>query len=332
MNNEPEKVIDRPKSWETFLMLSEPMPIESLSVEQSRGFKLTSIKAAFVLERLNETFGLLGYGWRYVTGPHHLESAGGKEEVLVEVAVQWRITTESDDHHFSPPVYWQKTTGPQTGVIIEGWHYPTRVTPAVWSEPIFATGGSNTTRKGSVPLTDAYRASVTNAITKIASRMGVGLEVFKGQDELIGNSSGAGKRKPRKRAASKPKRPDIPKALDKAKAPAKAKAKANTAKPGTDLVTLQSMQAAVEIKLDKLSFEDRAEVDERLLKNLAQLMEGMGFKMQPARLIHCLLGEGPFSQKRVMATFNFIQTGYLTEENIDMLNKVAFPATNPAAE
>ena len=49
--------------------LRSPFPSEALSADTSRGFELTSIKAAYVVERLNEVFGLCGIGWRYVHSP-----------------------------------------------------------------------------------------------------------------------------------------------------------------------------------------------------------------------------------------------------------------------
>jgi len=149
---------------EIFGLLSRPMPAEALSIDGSRGFPLTSIKAGFILERLNQTFGLLGYGWRYAVGPFHLETAGGKEEILVEVAIQWR-TSETLAEVYCPPIYWQRKTDPETGITTQGW-CPEKTLPRCWSEPIVATGGSSAKRTGSVPLTDARRSAVTNAITK----------------------------------------------------------------------------------------------------------------------------------------------------------------------
>ena len=43
--------------------LRAPFPPESLKPDMSRGFELTSIKAAYVIERLNDVFGLCGVGW-----------------------------------------------------------------------------------------------------------------------------------------------------------------------------------------------------------------------------------------------------------------------------
>ena len=49
--------------------LRAPLPAEALTPDTSRGFELTSIKAAYVIERLNDVFGTCGVGWRYVHGP-----------------------------------------------------------------------------------------------------------------------------------------------------------------------------------------------------------------------------------------------------------------------
>jgi hypothetical protein len=48
-----------------------------------------------------------------------------------------------------------------------------------WSEPIFACGGHGI-GKGAAPLTDARKSEVTDGLTKAASMIGVGHEVFKG--------------------------------------------------------------------------------------------------------------------------------------------------------
>lgn len=45
--------------------INEDFPPEALSKDTSRGFELTSIKAAFVIERLNDVFGHLGWGYTF---------------------------------------------------------------------------------------------------------------------------------------------------------------------------------------------------------------------------------------------------------------------------
>lgn len=45
--------------------LQEDFPQEALSKDTSRGFELTSIKAMYVIERLNHALGLLGWGFHF---------------------------------------------------------------------------------------------------------------------------------------------------------------------------------------------------------------------------------------------------------------------------
>jgi len=49
--------------------LSKSFPEEARSVDDGRGFELTGIKNPYVIERLNEVFGLCGTGWSFEIGP-----------------------------------------------------------------------------------------------------------------------------------------------------------------------------------------------------------------------------------------------------------------------
>lgn len=284
------------KRAEIARLLSEPMPPEALKDENSRGFTLTSIKAGFVVERLNLIFGLLGHGWRYAHSAHHLEQAGGKEEVLVEIALQWRIGDPTDET-YCPPVHWGQTVAPE-GVVATGWYF--RPDPKVWSEPVFTTGGASTKRKGSVPLTDAFRAAVTNGITKAAARLGVGNEVFKGQNDAPVTD--------KKATAKRPKRPTTPKATAKAEV--------------IGFQTLTGISAGAIVAVAKLEVE--GEADARTLQSLAHKMDALGLKMQAPRLLTVLLGKGEFSQARVMGIYNFLLSAKLTAENIKVINAAAW--------
>jgi hypothetical protein len=51
--------------------INEDFPPEALSKDTSRGFELTSIKAAFVIERLNDVFGHLGWCYRFTDPMNH---------------------------------------------------------------------------------------------------------------------------------------------------------------------------------------------------------------------------------------------------------------------
>lgn len=311
----PVEVVDRPTSVDVFHLLSEPLPVEALSLDESRGFPLTSIKAGFVLERLQEVFGLLGYGWRYAVGPHWREVGDKGEEILVEVAIQWRVTDDVDQARYSPPAYWLKQWDPQTAALMEGWEFGPG--PAVWSEPVFAKGGSSARRKGSTPLTDAHRSAVTNALTKGAGRMGIGQEVYKDQDELSLAMNDAGQGKNRRQGSS---RQDTGRRSSEARRPGRA-----TGGTCPGFAGLEAIQEAARDQVARLTFDDVSDSPvAKTVQQLAQYMESIGLKMQPARLVHVLLGEGAFTQKGVMATHNLLLKGRLSGAKIELLNQVAF--------
>ncbi|MCA9797664.1 MAG: hypothetical protein KC910_37900, partial [Candidatus Eremiobacteraeota bacterium] len=140
--------------------LRASFPAEALSADTSRGFELTSIKAAYVVERLNEVFGPCGCGWRYAHSP--FEWIEG--EVLTEVAMQFKVA--------------------EGGVAAMLWdaqahRWTTLNDSEDWSLPIFSPGGRKPGR-GSAPMTDARKGAITDGLTKAASMLGVGHEVFKG--------------------------------------------------------------------------------------------------------------------------------------------------------
>ena len=146
--------------------LRAPFPPESLKPDMSRGFELTSIKAAYVIERLNDVFGPCGSGWRYVHAPfENLVMADQRTEILTEVALQYRVS--DDEQRGCSPVEWR-----------DSW-YLEHDRGRVWSEPLYAVGG-HCLGQGSVPYTDARKSAVTNGLTKAASMLGIGHEVFKG--------------------------------------------------------------------------------------------------------------------------------------------------------
>lgn len=140
--------------------LSVAFPGEALTEDRSRGFVLTSIKAAYIIERLNEVFGLLGYGWRYAHSP---TTRDGKE-VLMQVVLQYRCEESGE-----AALRWDRTS--------EDWQSVNG--DAGWSAPIFAYGG-NQIGGGGTPVLDAMKSAVTAGITKAASRLGVALAVHKG--------------------------------------------------------------------------------------------------------------------------------------------------------
>ena len=154
--------------------LRAPFPAEALKPDTSRGFELTSIKAAYVIERLNDVFGPCGIGWRYSHSPFEdVPTDDGRLEVVTEVAFQYRVTEEAGCGR----VIWDNS-----------WQYGS---DDGWSEPILACGGKGLGR-GGAPYTDARKSAVTDGLTKAASMIGVGHQVFKG---LVRSGNGGGKRK-----------------------------------------------------------------------------------------------------------------------------------------
>ena len=145
--------------------LKAPFPSDALSPDTSRGFELTSIKAAYVIERLNDVFGVCGSGWRYAHTPFELlTTPNGITEIVTEVALQYRLPADQEG---SPAVIWED----------ERWTSLPGL--ACWSQPILASGGKSL-GKGGAPYTDARKSAVTDGLTKAASMLGIGHQVFKG--------------------------------------------------------------------------------------------------------------------------------------------------------
>ncbi|MCA9796403.1 MAG: hypothetical protein KC910_31565 [Candidatus Eremiobacteraeota bacterium] len=140
--------------------LRAAFPAEALSADNSRGFELTSIKAAFIIERLNEVFGPCGCGWRYVHSPFEMIEG----EVVTEVALQFRVVDGGCD-----PVVWDAQA--------RNWAFAPD--SGAWAWPIYSPGGRRP-GKGNAPITDARKGAVTDGLTKAASMIGVGQDVFKG--------------------------------------------------------------------------------------------------------------------------------------------------------
>ena len=172
--------------------LKAPFPAEALTADTSRGFELTSIKAAYVIERLNEVFGPCGAGWRYIHSPFEdVPTDDGRLEVVTEVALQYRLP---DDSAGCGRVTWA-----------DGWRYGTG---EAWSEPILACGGKGLGR-GGAPYTDARKSAVTDGLTKAASMIGVGHNVFKGQVRVGERQRTPSRRKdPRSNGPSRSNGPD----------------------------------------------------------------------------------------------------------------------------
>ena len=155
---------------ELYGRLTEAFPDNAYNVDRSRGFPLIGIRGAFIIGRLNMVFGLLGTGWRYAHSPF---VEYGKEFVT-EVVIQYRV-------------------GGDAGVLPYGWNtvvdsfVPIEDGIPIWSEPVYGVGG-NPKGSGGVPVSDAQKSAISNALGKAASRLGVGVDAYKGN--LIASDDG----------------------------------------------------------------------------------------------------------------------------------------------
>ena len=125
---------------EIIQILRRPLPVEAVRPHPTKSY-LSSIKAIYVVERLNEAFGL--NGWRI-------------RNELVEIA------------EFKRMIKSQETTG--TMVVMKSF-----LTVPEYGIEIEAYGGNDNEDRG-----DAYKGACTDALTKIGSYMYIGMDVYKG--------------------------------------------------------------------------------------------------------------------------------------------------------
>lgn len=121
---------------EMYAQLKAPLPSEAVKPHPTKSY-LSSIKAIFVTERLNDVFGC--GAWTIKTQEI---SVWDKGMVVVKVTLEI-------------PLYWV--------------YYESFGGNDNWGE-----------KSANFDLGDAYKGATTDAITKIASYMGIAMEVFKG--------------------------------------------------------------------------------------------------------------------------------------------------------
>lgn len=119
-------------SAEQLQKLKEPLPAAAVSQHPTKKY-LSSIKAIYVVERLNDVFGL--GGWEV-------------ENLVVKEEGKWVVVKST-------------FTAKEYGIVIRD---------------IF--GGNDNADMG-----DAYKGACTDALTKIGSYLGVGMDVYKGLNE-----------------------------------------------------------------------------------------------------------------------------------------------------
>lgn len=125
-------------------LLNKPLPAEAVTPHPTKTY-LSSIKAIYVTERLNEVFGV----------------------------VEWQIQTNFVAQQDKMIVCKTILTIPSYGIYYE------------------AFGGND-----NVDLGDAYKGATTDAITKIASYMGIAADVFKGLNKGTASNTKAAQPQP----------------------------------------------------------------------------------------------------------------------------------------
>lgn len=122
-----------PDESDIYQKLTKKFPNDAISTDSSRGFDLTSIKAQYVVERLNEVFGIAG----------------------------WSLHGE-----FKPA---------DRGILFIG-----ELTLKTLNHSVQAIGFSLIKKV----LGDSYKSARTDALSKAASWIGVGNEIFKGHGNI----------------------------------------------------------------------------------------------------------------------------------------------------
>lgn len=137
----------KPLSPEQIALLKKPLPEGSVKQHPTKTF-LSSIKAIYVVERLNDVFGI---------GSWHLRSA------VIDTSTPMIVVKSI-------------LTVPEYGIELESF------------------GGNDNGGESSKnhDLGDAYKGACTDALTKVCSYMGIGMDVYKGLVNTAAASSNAG--------------------------------------------------------------------------------------------------------------------------------------------
>lgn len=139
--------------------LTKEFPIQAYKVDKSRGFELTSLDAQYIKDRLNETFGI--FGWEF-------QERFSEVEKEVEVEEFDKIKKEV-----------KRTKTLRSGIICHGILTIFHPEDKSLNRHIQATGGCSYKLKGQ-NLSDIYKSAATESISKAASYIGIGGEMYKG--------------------------------------------------------------------------------------------------------------------------------------------------------
>lgn len=132
--------------------LKAPMPPEAVSQHPTKKY-LSSIKPAFVIERMNDVFGIGGYREVY------------RDISVTSKEVEYKEKNDAGDY----------TGKARKALVFSGTVHGTLTVPK-YDIHLENFGGSENEDAG-----DALKGACTDAFTKMCSHLGVGLDVYKGR-------------------------------------------------------------------------------------------------------------------------------------------------------
>jgi len=137
---------------EAYKQLSEPFDLSAYSIDSSRGFDLSSLKAQYMVERLNEVMGI--EGWK-LTGTHQVVDKG--------ILFLGTLTLTLGDKSISQEGIGFSSNGKNTGDAYKGSITDCLSKTASWF------GVANEAFKGNVSPEDIRKATGKTKPTKVKS-------------------------------------------------------------------------------------------------------------------------------------------------------------------
>ena len=159
----PEEVKSLKKLDDLYSLFKEDFPSEAYSSDMSRGFALTSLKAQYIIERLNETVGF--NNWRLDGDYKEIEDkeTGDFQGVLFQGKLVLFLTEYYKD-------------GDANNV---------HQVPTVGYHEAFTVDKKSGNKKYKL-YGDVYKSARTDALSKAASYLGIGNDMFKGKVSTTG--------------------------------------------------------------------------------------------------------------------------------------------------
>lgn len=145
-------------------------PKEAYSSDRSRGFALTSLKAQYIIERLNESIGFSN--WR-LDGKYR-EVRDDETNELQGVLFEGHLVLFLGDYK-----------------LLSGGEPAQHIVPTIGYHEAYTLDGKG--NKKFKLIGDVYKGARTDALSKGSSYLGIGNDMFKGKVSTTGDVAGAKK-------------------------------------------------------------------------------------------------------------------------------------------